>query len=330
VGAERFLADDAPSHMHQYSSSKSVIYAALVGDALVTASKFIAAAWTGSAGMLAEAVHSLVDMTTEGLLLYGFRRSRQPPNTSRPFGYGRELYFWSFMVSLMFFTLAAGVAVLEGAERVLNPQPIENAKVSYLVIALSFVFEGASLWIAVRHVGHKGIREYIAAFRSTKDPTAFVVLFEGSAALLGLGVALVGTWAATQWKMPVFDAGASIVIGLILGATAILLTIETKSLLIGEPARSSIANSIKCLAGQEDGIRKINGLLTTHLAPDQIVAALSVEFDDDLTTPELETKVAAMEKRVRAKHPEVISLFVKPQTPAQFMAARKRRGFESG
>ena len=316
--------------MRRSSSSKTVIYAALAGDALVAASKFVAAAWTGSAGMFAEAVHSLVDMTTEGLLLYGFRRSRRPPSTSRPFGYGRELYFWSFIVSLMFFTLGAGVAVLEGVERILNPQPIENAEVSYVVIGLSFVFEGASLWIAVRHVGRKGIRDYIAAFRSTKDPTAFVVLFEGSAALLGLGVALIGTWAATQWQMPVFDGLASVIIGLMLGTIAILLTVETKSLLIGEPARSSVANSIKRLAGEEPGVRKINGLLTTHLAPDQIVAALSVEFDDGLTTSDLEAKVSGMERRVRAAHPEVVALFIKPQTPAQFKEARKRRGFEVG
>ncbi len=198
------------------------------------------------------------------------------------------------------------------------------------MIGLSVVFEGASLWVAVRHVDRKGIADYLSAFRSTKDPTAFVVLFEGSAALIGLGVALLGTWCTTHWNMPVFDGIASILIGLILGATAILLTIETKSLLIGEPAHSSVANSIKRIADEESGVRKVNGLLTTHLAPDHIVAALSIEFDDDLTTSDLEAKVGAMERRVRAAHPEVISLFIKPQTPAQFKKARKRRGFKAG
>jgi divalent metal cation (Fe/Co/Zn/Cd) transporter len=156
------------------------------------------------------------------------------------------------------------------------------------------------------------------------------VLFEDSAALLGLLVALLGTWAATTLQLQVLDGVASIVIGLILGATSILLTKETKSLLIGEPADRKVVDSISRLARQDPAVIKINTVLTVHLAPDQIVALLSVEFDDDLTTSVLEAKVAEMEQRVRAAHPQVVTLFIKPQTPAQFVKARKRRGYERG
>jgi cation diffusion facilitator family transporter len=309
------------------SQPKKVIYAALAGNCFVAVTKFVAAAYTGSAAMLAEGVHSLVDTANEGLLLYGLRSSGRRPTAERPFGYGRELYFWTFIVALLVFTLGAGVAVLEGLWRLLFPHPIENAYVSYIVIALAFIFEGSSWWIAVRHLGPRSPGAFVEAFRRTKDPTSFMVLFEDSAALLGLSVALVGTFATSRWQIPAFDGVASIIIGLILGTTAVLLTVETKSLLIGEPARSSVLATIRRLAEEQSGVHKVNGLLTTHLAPDEIVAALSIEFDDKLTTSELEALIGNIERTVRAAHPEIISIFVKPQTPMQFQAARRRRGF---
>jgi cation diffusion facilitator family transporter len=292
--------------MAHRASSKKVIYAAMAGNALVALSKLFAASWTGSAAMAAEAVHSMVDTGNEALLLYGLWRAKRAPSAERPFGYGRELYFWSFIVALLIFTLGAVIAVLEGVVRILNPRPIEDVHIVYIVIGSAFLFEGASWWIAVREIGGaKGSDDYLEAFRRSKDPTTFVVLFEDSAALLGLIVALAGTWAATTLQLPVLDGVASIVIGLILGATALLLTKETKSLLIGEPADRKVVESISRLARQDPAVLKVNGVLTVHLAPEEIVALLSAEFADNLMTSALEAKVAEMEARVRAIHPEV-------------------------
>jgi cation diffusion facilitator family transporter len=252
--------------MARRASSKKVIYAAMAGNALVAISKFIAANWTGSAVMAAEAIHSMVDTGNEALLLYGLRRARRAPSAERPFGYGRELYFWSFIVALLIFTLGAVVAVLQGVLRILNPRPIEDVQIVYIVIGLAFLFEGTTWWIAVREIGGaKGSDDYLEAFRRSKDPTSFVVLFEDSAALLGLLVALAGTWAATTLQLPVLDGVASIVIGLILGATALLLTRETKSLLIGEPADRRVVDSISRLA-RERRSRSLRRLKKTSSA----------------------------------------------------------------
>lgn len=317
--------------MARRASSKKVIYAAMAGNALVAISKLIAASWTGSAAMAAESVHSMVDTGNEALLLYGIHRARLAPSAERPFGYGRELYFWSFIVALLIFTLGAVVAVLEGVFRILDPRSVEDVHVVYIVIGLAFLFEGASWWFALRAIGGaKTPDDYLEAFRRSKDPASFLVLFEDSAALLGLVVALVGTWAATTWHMLVFDGVASIVIGLILGATALLLTKETKSLLIGEPADPDVVDSISLLAREDPAVVRVNAVLTAQLAPDEIVALLSVEFADNLTTSVLEAKVAQMEERVRKAHPQVVTLFIKPQTPAQFAKVRQLRGYEDG
>jgi hypothetical protein len=188
------------------------------------------------------------------------------------------------------------------------------------------MFEGATWWIAVRSIGEtKGQEGYIEAFRRSKDPPAFMVLFEDSAALIGIGLAFLGTWGASTFHLPALDGMASILIGLLLGGIAAILARETKSLLIGESALPEVENSIQSLAGNDPDIRKVNGVITVHLAPTQILAALSVEFDDKLTTSAIEDLVARLEERVRAACPEVVALFIKPQTPGRFEQLRSRR-----
>jgi cation diffusion facilitator family transporter len=301
-----------------------------MGNCLVAVTKFVAGAWTGGSAMIAEGVHSLVDTGNQALLLYGLRRAERRPSPEHPLGHGREIYFWSFIVALLIFSLGAGVAMLEGVLHILNPRPIEDANINYIVLGLAFVFEGTTWWIAVRGVDSmKGADGYLEAFRRSKDPPSFMVLFEDSAALLGILVAFLGTWASVWLQWPALDGLASIVIGLVLAAVAIILAIETKSLLIGEPALPEVENSIKRLASADPGVRNVNGVITVHLAPDQIMAALSLEFDDSLTTSTIEAKVEELEDRVRAAHPEVVSLFIKPQRPGRFHEARARRfGFK--
>jgi cation diffusion facilitator family transporter len=312
--------------MPRKSRSKSVIYAAMAGNCLVAITKFIAASWTGGSAMFAEGVHSLVDTGNQALLLYGLRRAELRPNSERPLGYGRELYFWSFIVALLIFSLGAGVAVLEGILHIVSPRPIEDAYVNYIVLALAFVFEGTTWLVALRGIDRSnGSGGYVEAFRRSKDPPAFMVLFEDSAALVGIVLAFAGTWAATTYQLPILDGVASILIGAVLAATAGILAIETKSLLIGEPAHPEVVESIMNLALADQAILKVNGVITVHLAPDQIMAALSLEFDDNLTTSSLEAKVVDLEERIRAVHPDIVNLFIKPQTPGRFKEVRQQR-----
>lgn len=308
------------------SSSTRVIYAALVGNLLVAFTKAGAAAWTGSSAMLSEAVHSFVDIGNQILLLYGMRRAKLQADADHPIGYGRELYFWSFIVALLVFALGAVVSIYHGILHVRAPEPIHDAFVNYAVLALAFVFEGASWWIAFKHFRTiKGTLGYYAAFRGSKDPPSFVGLFEDSAALIGIVIAAFGTFAATSLDRPALDGVASILIGVVLACTAGLLARESKSLLIGERADRALSDSLLRIAEAASASSKANGVLTVQLAPDQILAALSLEFADSLRVPEVEAAVVEIERQIRAAHPEIVTLFIKPQTAAAFKETVRRR-----
>lgn len=301
--------------MAAHSGSTKVIYAALAGNLLIALTKFSAALFTGSSAMLSEGVHSLVDTGNGLLLLYGLRRADRPPDLLHPFGYGRELYFWSFIVALLVFALGAGIAFYEGVTHILDPEPIENPAVNYVVLGLCFLFEGGSWWIALKEFRQKkGSLGYIAAVRRSKDPSVYTILFEDSAALLGLIVAFGGILAAELTKMPELDGAGSIGISVILGTTAIFLARESKGLLMGEPALPDVQAAILALAADDPAVEKVNGLLTVHLGPEQIVANLSIEFADSLTAPDIEACVERIEARAAKQVPQVSALFVKPQT----------------
>ena len=311
-------------------STRTAIYAALIGNLLVAATKGVAAVISGSSSMLSEAVHSLVDCGNEVLLLYGQRRAARPPDTEHPFGYGRELYFWSFVVALLIFALGAGVSIYEGVIHLLEPEPIRAPMINYIVLALAFVFEGASWVVSFRQFrAASGKNELYDAFVRSKDPPSFMVLFEDSAALLGILLAAAGTFGSASLGMPMLDGVASILIGLVLAGVAMLLARESKSLLIGEPAERELVDSILRDAAGVRGVVRVNGALTSHLSPDDIVVSLSLEFEDRLCVPELEEVVREIERVVREKNPQVASLFVKPQTPKAFREALRAR-FEQG
>jgi cation diffusion facilitator family transporter len=307
-------------------SSKQVVYAALIGNLLVAVTKAIAATWTGSAAMLSEAVHSFVDTGNEILLLYGMHRSTQQADPEHPLGHGRELYFWSFIVSLLVFALGAGVSIYAGVLHIRFPEPINNPQVSYLVLGIAFLIEGASWLVALKQFKVvKGKLGYFEAFRQSKDPASFMVLFEDSSALLGILIAGLGTFGATSLEMPIFDGVASILIGLLMTIIASLLARESKSLLIGETANFKLSDSILHIADSVSPNSKANGVMTVHLAPDQILVALSLEFADELHTPQIEDLVITTEAKIRSAHPEVVTLFVKPQTSKTFGEAHQLR-----
>lgn len=308
------------------NSSTPAVYAALAGDNMVALAKSAAAAWTGSSAMTSEAIHSFVDAGNEILLLYGIRRAGRRADVEHPLGYGRELYFWSFIVAVLVFALGAGFAIYEGVSHLRYPEPIQRPTVNYIVLAVAFAIEGWSWLVSFRQFDAvKGELGLYAAFRASKDAPSFMVLFENTAALLGLLVAGIGTFAAVELHLPMLDGVASIAIGLILGATAMLLARESKSLLIGERADLRLSRSILAIAAAEPCISRANGLLTVQLAPDQIVAALSLEFAHDLTISQVEDQVIALEKHVRAAHAEIVLLFVKPQTDKTYSTLLRDR-----
>ena len=310
------MARSTPQTEH---ASNMVIYIALAGNILVAISKFIAAAITGSSAMLSEGVHSVVDCINEILLLYGVHRSRNRPDKTHPIGYGREVYFWSFVVGLLILTFGAGVSVYEGVMHILEPRPIESPYVTYIVLALAFLFEGFSWLFTLRKF--RGNRPYSELFRMivhSKDPPTFIVLLEDSAALLGLLVAFAGVYLSVALDNPALDGAASILIGITLALTALLVARETKGLLIGEAAGSDIRDSIVELAESTAGVARVNRLITVQTAPQEITVAMSLEFADALRVPELEAIVIELENKIRLAHPEVASLFIKPQSNEQY------------
>ncbi len=303
--------------MDSSNSSKTTVYVALAGNTLVAITKLAAAAWTGSSSMLSEGVHSIVDTGNEILLLYGYRRAERPPDARHPLGYGRELYFWSFIVALLLFALGAGVAFYEGVTHILQPVPVRNVLANYLVLGLAFLFEGTSWLIAVRAFGRaKGDAGWWRAVRDSKDPPSFMVLLEDSAALIGITIAAASLALADATGNARLDGVGSLLIGLLLAVTAFVLGRETKTLLIGERASADVRASILDAAAQVEGIVSVQHLVTVHLSPTQIVVALDVEFEDRLTTPAIERCVQRLEAGVRARHAGVVALFVKPRAPA--------------
>lgn len=310
--------------MSKPNGSKFVVYVALAGNLAIAVAKFIAAGISGSSAMLSEGVHSLVDTINEVLLLYGMHRASRAPSPTHPFGYGRELYFWSFIVALLVFAMGAGISLYEGIVHIRHPEPAKSHLMAYIVLGVSILFEGASWIVALREFrAKKGDLGYIQAFRQSKDPTTFTVLLEDSAALLGLFIALAGL-AAAQWlEIPALDGVASIGIGCVLGITAFLLARETKGLLIGESAYAHVADSLMDLAARDPDVRTANGVLTMQMGPDQVVAALSAEFEDSRTTPQIEACIGRIEHAAKHKHPELTALFIKPQTPETWRARRE-------
>lgn len=308
------------------NSSKIVVYAALAGNFAIAIVKFIAAWITGSSAMLSEGVHSLVDSTNEILLLYGVARSEKRPDEKHPFGYGRELYFWAFIVALLVFAFGAGVSIYEGIVHIQNPVEMERPLVNYVVLAICIVFEAISWGVALKEFKkQKGTLGYFQAFRQSKDPTTFTVLFEDSAALIGLFIALLGVTASHLLEMPALDGAASVLIGIVLAISAIFLARETKDLLLGESAAKRVHDDIATISQNDPDIDTVNGVITEQIGPHQVLALLSAKFSDNLTTAEIETCINRIESSIRSKHPEIFMLFVKPQTNEVWQKRLKAR-----
>jgi cation diffusion facilitator family transporter len=298
------------------SGGKLVVLAALGGNLAIAATKFAAALIAGSSSMLTEGIHSAVDTFNEVLLLYGRKRARQPPDELHPLGHARELYFWGFVVALVFFTGGAGFSVYKGIEHIRVPRMLERPAVNFAVLAIAFVFESVSLFFAVRefHRQKEPGAGWWAALRDSKDPSVFVVMMEDFAALTGLVVAAVFIGLTVLTGNPLWDGIGSVVIGLLLGAVAMLLATECKKLLIGERASVALQQAIEGIARGTPGVCKVNEILTVHLGPRQVVAMLSLDFEDSLSLRDVESATEGIEEQVRSRFPEVFRLFVRAQS----------------
>lgn len=296
-------------------TSKSVIYAALAGNTAIAVTKFAAAAFTGSAAMLSEAIHSVVDTGNQLLLLFGLQRAARPPDARHPFGYGLQLYFYTFVVAVLIFGLGAVVSILHGIEKMRHPVSVEHAWINYLVLSLGILFEGSVWMVAFRAFNaQRGGRSVFAEIHSSKDPTVFTVLFEDTAALAGLVVAIVGIFLSETLDMPVIDGAASLIIGLILAATAFFLASESQSLLTGESASHETRIGINRIARAEPGVVGLNQARTMHFGPNEIFVALSLDFEDSLAAGEVERIVTRIERKLKSAYPEIGQVFIEAQS----------------
>lgn len=296
-------------------SSKKVILAALIGNFLIFISKLSAALYTNSSAMFAEAVHSIVDCGNQILLLYGIKRADQKADKEHPFGYGKELYFWSFCVAMLIFAVGAGVALYGGFQKILAPEQITNIHINYIVLGLALLFEAYPWKMAYdefnRRRGKVGLVE---AVRRSKDPSLFAILFEDTAAILGLLTAIIGLFIGDYFNIPQADGIASMVIGVILASTAVVLAFETKSLLIGESADPAVVKSISDLFDGHSDIDNVNEVLTMHFGPKDVLLNLSLDFKNSISAGEVETIISMFEQKIKKKHPEIKRVFIEAQS----------------
>jgi len=298
---------------HRAESSKKVVYAAIAANLGIAVCKYVAALFTGSPAMLSEAVHSTVDTGNELLLLLGMRRSRRPPDPLHPFGHGKALYFYSFLVAVYIFALGGGFAIYQGVSHLRHPEEFPHVAWNYAVLALASVFEFYSWRISykellVRKDPYESAWDEIVG---SKDPTVFTVFLEDTAALVGTFLAFLGILLGHIFHNPYFDPGASILIGLLLGLVAILLARESGALLVGERTNRARIKRIENVIRQDTDVEDIGDLLTMQLGPDQILLAVDVKFRRRLDVSQLESIIDRIEGRIRQQEPTVARVFIK-------------------
>jgi cation diffusion facilitator family transporter len=293
------------------SASKTAIVAAICGNVAVALTKFVAAAFSGSSAMLSEGIHSLVDTGNGGLLLFGLRRSRKRPDLEHPFGHGKELYFWSLIVSILIFALGGGMSFYEGVTHLVRPQPLGDPFWNYLVLGLAFIFDGTSWlfgWKAFRTArGRRG--GVISAIHNSKDPSSFMVVFEDSGALIGLVIAFCGLFFAHRLNIPSLDGVASVIIGLVLALMSFFLAYESKGLLIGEGVDSETLGRIRAVIEADPGVEHVSRLLTMYFGPHEVMLTIEVKFRDVLSAAGVRAAVARLHKSVRAECPDITRIY---------------------
>ena len=304
------------------SGSKKVIIAALIGNSLIAVTKFMAAAFTGSSAMISEGIHSLVDVGNQVLLLFGLKQAKKPADERFPFGHGKEIYFWRFVVALLLFALGSGLSIYEGLEHIKHPGEITAPIVNFVVLGAAILFEAGSCYVAIVEFNKsRGKASFIKAVRQGKDPALFVVLFEDIAAMSGLLVALIGLTLALVTGNPFWDGVASVGIGLVLGLTAVFLAYETKGLLIGEAANPEIVRDVREKISALPEVTGVNEVLTLHMGPDFILVTISADFENNLPVGQIEKVIQKIDQQIKQDHPLVKRVFIEAEA-ASTQAAR--------
>jgi cation diffusion facilitator family transporter len=293
------------------AESKKAVVAAIIGNLAIAVIKFIAGGITGSSAMISEGIHSVVDTGNGGLLFYGLKRGARPADEHHPFGHGMEIYFWSLIVAVSIFGIGGGMSIYEGIIHIQNPAPLESPIINYIVLAFAVLFESFSFSVAWRVFRKsRGSRRTLAAIHHGKDPSLFTVLFEDTAALLGLVVAFFGVFLSHQLNAPVLDGAASIAIGCILVVAALWLAYESRSLLVGEAADPKMVADIRRIVLEDPSVRGLGVVLTMHLGPDDVLLNIEVKFRPGMTAESIHEAVHRIEERISVPYPEVNRIFI--------------------
>ena len=309
--------------MADANASKISLYGGIAANVAIAVSKFVAAYFTGSSAMLSEAIHSLVDTSNSGLLLYGTAQSQRPPDAEHPFGHSKELYFWGLIVAVLIFAIGGGMSFYEGIKHLQHPEPLESAGWNYVVLGISLVFEGIAMYLSVKALlaQSDGNTGFVRMLRTSKDPAVFASVMENLAALIGLLLALAGVFFGHQFNNPYFDGGASIAIGLLLMLVAVFLVGRTKGLLVGTGVDADTLANLERIARDQPQVRDIRSPLTMYLGPNDVMLALDVDFADNLTSSEVAAAVEHLQDAIRVEHPEVKRIFIEAKNLAK--AARQ-------
>lgn len=287
------------------------IYGAITANVLIAVSKFVAAVFTGSSAMFAEGIHSIIDTGNGFLLLFGKKKAKRASDKTHVFGYGMEIYFWSFVVSILIFALGGGFAIYEGIHSLKNPEIIEDPVWNYVVLGMSVFFEGSSLIIAIR--SFKSLNPEGSLFSNiikSKDPTNFVIILEDSAAVIGLTIAFLGVFISTQFNYIYADGMASILIGCVLLVVAIFLARETKGLLLGESATSSVMSRIEKILNSHTAIKNYNTPKTSHFGPDAILVIVEVAFKEPIPLKTIQIEMELLRKEIKNKCHKVSQVYI--------------------
>jgi len=293
--------------------TKAVV-AAMIANAVIAVAKFTAAAITGSSAMLSEGIHSVADTGNQALLLLGNRRAHRPADYRHPFGYSQELYFWSLIVAMILFGLGGGFSIYEGLAHLGHPEIPQNPIWVYSILGVAFVVEATALRVALGELSGRGSgRSLWSRLRECKDPSVFVPVAEGLAALVGVAVAFLGVFLARALNAPYLDGSASIVIGVILGFVALFLGYETRALLVGESISTELRGAIERIVYDDESVTELVRVLGIHLGPEDILLNLGVKFDPGSGVEAVAQAVEQMERRIREEDPRVTRVFIEPE-----------------